>query len=270
VFLPNEIGNWAAHAHVDSDIHFGRVSWDPVGATCYDTPSFQVIPTARTRPPNLTRTVRISTRLEPNMPDFTQRRTFLIVGIVFEAGLAAVALLLGWLVDVDPLEAVRFEPSAVAWGVAATLPLFLIFLVLFFWQLGPLQKIKQFLIDILGPPLLTCHWHELIGLALLVGFSEELLFRGVLQPWLANWGLPAGLIGSNLLFGLAHFVTPLYAVIAAVLGLFLGSLLQWPAEGNLLAPIITHALYDYLAFLVVIRAARQRAVDLPLEAEDGE
>ena len=85
-----------------------------------------------------------------------------------------------------------------------------------------------------------------VGKALLE--SEELLFRGVLHPL-------AGPFWSNVLFGLAHFITPTYAVLAGLLGAYLGGLLE--LSENLLAPIITHGLYDFLAFLVVARECRQ-------------
>lgn len=60
---------------------------------------------------------------------------------------------------------------------------------------------------------------------------------------------------SILIFGLLHWVTPLYALLAGGIGLLLGwSVKYW--TGNLITPIVVHILYDYLAFLVVARAAR--------------
>jgi membrane protease YdiL (CAAX protease family) len=59
---------------------------------------------------------------------------------------------------------------------------------------------------------------------------------------------------SNVIFGLAHFVTPTYALLAGILGGYLGWL--FTVSGNLLAPIIAHGLYDFLAFLVVARECR--------------
>ena len=61
----------------------------------------------------------------------------------------------------------------------------------------------------------------------------------------------AGLIISNLLFGLAHFVTPLYALMAAILGVYLGLLLNLTGAPNVLIPMLTHALYDFVAFMVI-------------------
>jgi membrane protease YdiL (CAAX protease family) len=118
------------------------------------------------------------------------------------------------------------------------------------FPVGPLRTIKELLLELLGPSLAACRWYDLLLVATVAGFSEELLFRGVLQPLL-------GLIWSNVLFGLAHAVTVSYAVLAGLIGGYLGWMLS--ASGNLLAPIIAHALYDFLAFLAVAREWRQSA-----------
>jgi hypothetical protein len=59
------------------------------------------------------------------------------------------------------------------------------------------------------------------------------------------------------IFGLLHFITPTYALLAGLMGAYFGLLLDATGSRNLLGPILAHGLYDYLAFLVVIRAARQ-------------
>jgi uncharacterized protein len=94
-----------------------------------------------------------------------------------------------------------------------------------------------------------------VGLALiavLAGLGEETLFRGVLQPWLAGlvspW--PAVLLAA-VLFGAMHPVSPMYAVLAGLAGAYFGALLV--LTGNLLAPIIAHAGYDFVALLVLAR-----------------
>ncbi len=101
---------------------------------------------------------------------------------------------------------------------------------------------------------------------LVAGIGEEFLFRGAIQPlferWTAStgWGWLAGLILSNVIFGLLHCITPTYAVLAGLMGVYFGLLLDATGAPNLLAPILAHGLYDYLAFLVVIRAAKAMPV----------
>jgi membrane protease YdiL (CAAX protease family) len=91
---------------------------------------------------------------------------------------------------------------------------------------------------------------QLAAIALLAGIGEEALFRGVLQEALAGrfpaW---AGLVLASLLFGAVHWVTDTYAVLAGIVGLYLGTL--YLLTDNLLAPIATHALYDVVALWVL-------------------
>jgi len=193
----------------------------------------------------------------PNPTPTADRSQLLKLAFYFEGGLAGLALLLGWITDVQPLASMQLTAAAIGAGIVGTTPLFLLFLLFFRYPVGALQPIKRTLIDILGPLLSACRPHELLLLATLAGLSEEMLFRGFLQSWIElKAGTAAGLLGSNLLFGLAHMVTPLYALLAGLVGIYLGLLFDVGEQRNLLTPVIIHALYDYLAFLVVVRAFR--------------
>jgi membrane protease YdiL (CAAX protease family) len=88
--------------------------------------------------------------------------------------------------------------------------------------------------------------------ALFAGLGEETLFRGVIQPALAMH-LPvwAALAGTAALFGIAHWITPTYALLAGIVGAYLGGLLL--VSGNLLVPIVAHALYDLVALTLLVR-----------------
>ncbi len=76
-------------------------------------------------------------------------------------------------------------------------------------------------------------------LAVASGIGEEALFRGALQPSL-------GLLGASLVFALAHFAPRRdlwpWSLFAFVAGLALGGLFD--ATGNLLAPMLAHALVN--------------------------
>ena len=61
---------------------------------------------------------------------------------------------------------------------------------------------------------------------------------------------------ASLLFGIAHAITPAYLVLAALIGEYLGGLWLW--TGNLLAPIIAHAGYDFIALWYLAKGAQKR------------
>lgn len=179
---------------------------------------------------------------------FTDRITFLKLAVSFECGLIIVAAILGWIFGVNPVTKLVWSGPAALWGMLAALPMLGLFVLSQRYPVGPLKAIKEFLIEALGPPLVACRWYDLLLVAAAAGLGEELLFRGVLHERF-------GLAISNVLFGLAHLITPLYAVAAGVIGLYLGWLFD--RTGNLLAPIIAHGLYDFLAFLILARTCRK-------------
>jgi hypothetical protein len=189
----------------------------------------------------------------------TDRQTFVRFAASFEAGLALAAVLLGAATGIRPSLIPDWRSLAV--GVAATLPLIAFYFVATRVPLPPMRRIYDLLLATLGRPLAECRWHELALLAALAGVGEELLFRGVLQPWIGRLGVTAGWIGANLLFGLAHAVTPTYFVLATAIGFYL-SAVQSAAQGNLVAAMIAHGLYDWFAFVQVARAYRRSDPDL--------
>lgn len=167
------------------------------------------------------------------------------------------AVILGWLTDTAPFASLYFDEQALVGGVLLTLPLIMLFFAMRQLPYAPLQQIRFMLLETLGTRLSRCHWSDLLVLAAIAGFSEEVLFRGVLQPWLEGVaGLTLGLWLSNAAFALVHAVTPLYALLAMLMGLYLGLALDYGAERNLLTPIVIHACYDFVAFMVILRDYR--------------
>ncbi|WP_446809403.1 CPBP family intramembrane glutamic endopeptidase [Methylomonas sp. 2BW1-5-20] len=185
---------------------------------------------------------------------------FFKIACYFEGSLALLALALGWLADLDPFASLIFSETAFGIGILATLPLVVLFFAMQQLDYPPLKKIRDLLLETLGARLAYRHWTDLLILAFIAGFAEEALFRGFLQPWLENgWGADVGLFGSNLLFALVHAVTPLYAVLAMLMGLYMGSMLDYGGERNLLVPMVIHTVYDFVAFVVILRDYRNRS-----------
>jgi uncharacterized protein len=176
---------------------------------------------------------------------------------LFEAALILVAIVLGWFSDINPFALLHYSETGIIYGILGTIPLFLLFLLLEHLSAESVVTIRRFLLETLGPALHRYHWADLFILAAIAGISEEILFRGVIQPWMeSSWGITAGLIGSNIVFGMVHAITPLYTVLATLVGIYLGLALDVGGDRNLLTPIIIHGLYDFLAFLALMRSYR--------------
>lgn len=192
--------------------------------------------------------------------------SFLRLALTGEAGLLLLAWGLGRWLGISPLQQLHFGPAALLWGVAATAPL----LVALAWMLaarsGPAHRLVSFVLEELGALVAGLSISELALLAALAGISEEVLFRGVVQVALAGVLPEAGALATaSVLFGLVHFATKAYAMLAGVMGLYLGALFL--AQGSLVAPIITHALYDFIALIYVARRYRDSQAGSPPQGE---
>jgi membrane protease YdiL (CAAX protease family) len=195
------------------------------------------------------------------------RQTIVLLAILVEGGLIVLAWALGWLLDRLPLQTFAWDPLDALCGVLATVPMLLLFLTLLRWPIGPLARIKQFSEEVIRPLLMPCSLLDLLGISVLAGLGEEMLFRGVfqgaLQHWMRNPWLALAL--ASVLFGLLHAITYTYAVLAALMGAYLGWL--WWYTDNLLAVVITHALYDFLVLVYLLRGPGATAAEIePPEA----
>lgn len=145
------------------------------------------------------------------------------------------------------------NPNDFLLGVIATLPL-----VIFLWwftntNIASLAAFRDSQIEFFASLGFEFTPTRTILMALAAGISEELLFRGVLMTWL-QYFLPliVAVIASNIVFGVLHMRTALYALIAGCVGVYLSII--FVATGNLLAPITTHILYDAVALEYTRRA----------------
>jgi membrane protease YdiL (CAAX protease family) len=171
--------------------------------------------------------------------------------VLLEAGLGPLALALGWVLKQPPLANFAWDHEAVLWGLAASVPMIALMAVGMRWPIGPLARIKEFLDRELAPVLEGCEWPDLALVSVAAGVGEEMLFRGVIQGALTRMlGPGLGIAAAGLLFGLLHPVSPAYILLAALLGAYLG--LVWFSSGNLLTVIVAHAVYDFVALLLLV------------------
>lgn len=182
--------------------------------------------------------------------------------IALEGLLIAGAVLLGWLFDQPPLARCHWSLAGFAWGVVGTVPMLAGLAVCLIWPDGPWRSLTRLVDEMLVPLFQGWRWYELTLVAVLAGLGEEMLFRGVIQEViqrLAGQGPLAAIIAigaGGVLFGLAHSVSLAYAVFAGLIGIYLGAL--FVLVGDLTAPIVAHAAYDFVALVYLSRIRPRR------------
>ena len=166
-------------------------------------------------------------------------RNIVQLAIVFEAGIFLVALGFGGLMDESPLKILHLNWTGLLLGTLATGPL-----LLAMWGCTRLLRNSA---PIASSAVIMS------GAALVFGVLAAA--RGVSVPTgLTGWvGMPVALVVTSVLFGLAHLITPTYAVFAGLIGAYFGVI--GVLTGNLLVPIVTHALYDFVALKYLTRTS---------------
>lgn len=184
-----------------------------------------------------------------------ERDRFFRLALQFEGGLIFVAVAAGWIVGHPPLAYFAYDARGTMWGVAGTLPMLGLLAVTNYVPAGPFRRLRRFLDAQVLPIFAGWSVWGLATVSLLAGVGEEMLFRGVIQTALGDWINPAaGLAIGAVVFGLLHAMTPAYAVVATLTGAYLGWLYLW--SGNLLAPMIAHGLYDFVALVFLLKQKR--------------
>ncbi|HEV8316738.1 MAG TPA: CPBP family intramembrane glutamic endopeptidase [Vicinamibacterales bacterium] len=137
--------------------------------------------------------------------------------------------------------------TGIAAGLGAALVLGAVNLALLHWSSTrwPGSALRYVCRVVVHPLFEHVNVWQILLVSALAGLAEELLFRGVLQPFI---GLPA----AGILFGMVHvggrgFLG--YGIWAACIGAFFGWLMD--VTGGLTAPVVAHAVYDALALAYV-------------------
>jgi membrane protease YdiL (CAAX protease family) len=178
------------------------------------------------------------------------------MAVAVEGAIALVAMFLAWLFGVplrDQMPDSRATlAAAVARGFVATAPMLAIFLCLVHSERPALRELREQVDRLIRQMFPSASIGQVALVAALAGAGEELLFRGVLQTVLGWWITPvAALVIASLLFGLAHALSKVYFTLATVIGFFLGWLTWY--FNDLLAPMVAHGLYDFIALVYLSR-----------------
>jgi membrane protease YdiL (CAAX protease family) len=184
------------------------------------------------------------------------------LAVAFELVLALLAAVGSWAFGYQLLAAARPTLTGTMVGVLATVPLLggLWFTVRSDW--AAMRRLRDEVERHVLPLFVGCSPLQLAAIAVAAGIGEELLFRGLAQGALTEVAGPlTGLLVTSVLFGLAHFITGAYALLAAVVGLYLGGLAL--LMDGIWAPVVVHSLYDFIALTALTRWRRPAAPEEP-------
>jgi membrane protease YdiL (CAAX protease family) len=193
--------------------------------------------------------------MQEMVPKPQKARTFALA-MLFESGLGFAGITFAYWRNIPIFSRLEMNLGAVCGGVLACLPMLLCFVAATTSRWPPLVRLRKQLEIVIREMFADSHWLELALISLAAGVGEELLFRGAIQPWIADFTNPmVALCAASLLFGLVHALSFTYFFAATVVGLYLG----WIAMeyNNLIAPIVAHALYDFLALMYVQHRVRK-------------
>ncbi len=174
------------------------------------------------------------------------------MAVAFEGALVLAGAALGWLMSPPAWSAAKWSVEAVILGAIWSLPLLVSLLFMRAWRGGVVGQLNRTVDQLLVPLFSGLNLWQFAVISTLAGIGEELLFRGVLQQLLAGWtNISAAIAITSVVFGLAHLITPLYGILAAAVSVYLGWL--FVRYENLAVPMITHAFYDFVALVYLVR-----------------
>lgn len=174
-----------------------------------------------------------------------------LVALLFQGGIGVVGLVIILVLGI-PVYYHGISPgSAVFWGVAGSVATYAAIMML--------TRLPGLARDSLESQMGQLHrfacdytWPTLIALSVFAGVGEELLFRGAIQGWLTQHvGDATAIVLASLAFGLVHYLSFTYFVLATGLGLTLGTV--YAVTGSLILVMIWHAVYDMIALYCLRR-----------------
>lgn len=170
------------------------------------------------------------------------RKTFAIT-VMIELVIGALGLVMAWFIlgefllpEFVKTNVIFHIPLGLLYGASAAILVVIIARNSRVFQKSRISKVLIFI--------KTFSWPQAIILSVAAGVCEELLFRGALQPLIGIWF-------SSALFAVVHAYGKLYLFISFLASLGLGYI--YIITGSLVAPIIAHAIYDFLIILAIKR-----------------
>ncbi|HIE52808.1 MAG TPA: CPBP family intramembrane metalloprotease [Armatimonadetes bacterium] len=169
-------------------------------------------------------------------------RRLLTLALAVDVILLLLAALWSWWGGIPVWSRIRLTLGGLAGGLVGAGGMMLMNYGLVKWAVRQQwQEPRRWIEELFQPLFSGLNLREILIISLGAGFAEEILFRGVVQPSL-------GWITASLLFGCLHVPQRKFLSLGAWAtgqGLYLGGL--YLLTGNLLVPMLTHALYDAAA-----------------------
>jgi len=184
------------------------------------------------------------------MPERRDSSISAIAALLFQGGIGVVGLAVMWLFDIPLLSGNLGPIETVLVGLAGAVATYLVLLLLTrsTWLFPDDLSSQMQALYIFAA---SFRWPVLVGLSILAGVGEELLFRGAIQGWLLQYTGPwTAVLAASVLFGLVHYVSFTYFLVATGLGLVLGTAYQ--LSGSLELVMVWHAVYDMLALYCLL------------------
>jgi membrane protease YdiL (CAAX protease family) len=127
------------------------------------------------------------------------------------------------------------------WSAGFGIITFVAFIILFLMDINPFTLIHTRLPSNIDEIILFFLVGGMIG-----PVAEEILFRGIIYGFFRRWGFLAALILSSVMFVIAHLAISEIPITQIVGGIIFA--IAYEKEGNLIVPIIIHALGNMAIF----------------------
>ncbi len=103
-------------------------------------------------------------------------------------------------------------------------------------------------------------WGRLVVISALAGIGEELLFRVGMQGWFAtHLNTCLAILFPALIFGLLHFISFTYFVVATLIGVVFG--VAYHVSESVAFIMVWHGAYDLIALVVLVKYPHLIGVD---------
>lgn len=171
------------------------------------------------------------------------RYRLLLMAFITEGGLLIFGLLLAWFFDIKLFCQTHHLFRDIFLGIFGTIFPFALFVFLLSEKAKKIPLIgalNNVIVNDIKTMFFNANLFDICLISFIAGFAEEILFRGVIQTKL-------GIVIASIIFGLLHFITYAYFIIATIMGFYLGFLFNY--YDNLFIPIQIHFLYDFAALI---------------------